>query len=402
VRRLAAAALMVATACADPPLLEAPEARAVAVARTADLVALAEELDRAGLVDASLVRAAGPALVAQAPVIASLVGDGVVILSTWVDRKAGLALVGTARPVLGKTQAVRLDERQALVRVDRRRVLAAIGVPEGKEATIAALLEVMAAEGGRRTPAMPDAGIVQVRVGAGVLPIDVGELDARVRVVDHGVHIDAKAPAAPAAVRDALASEAPSWSCGLEEGAAAVVHAPPLAGVTDDAFRGRVLIAAYPPAQPGARPTLAMAGAPSDARVGAEMIATMLEAGGREREVKGRRVVEVLGETPLRVMADTERLVLVLGDERPLEKLDARRACSSSALVRADGTALAGMLLPLLVSGPDAMRALATGDIAEALPFAPLRGIARVEVDAERAAAGILFRARLGLRAVPD
>src|SRR3954454_7101522 len=85
--------------CADPPLLEAPGATAVAVGRTADAVALVELLARAGLVDAGALHAAAPALVADAPVVVSALPSGAVVVATRIA-PAAAALAAGAVPVL--------------------------------------------------------------------------------------------------------------------------------------------------------------------------------------------------------------------------------------------------------------------------------------------------------------
>lgn len=420
VRGLIVAGLVVAGlvggGCAPPPLLEAPGARAVAVARTADAVILAEALERAGLVDAAALRAAGPALVADAPFIISVLPDGVVIVATRVDAKAGAALLAApSRPVLGKTRAVVVEGAPLLVRTDRSRVLAALFVPPAREATIAATLELMAGAKSPPAPVLPAPGTTVVRVAAGVSPIELGVVDATVRLAGDTLEIDARAPAPAAEVVAALAAPSPPWACGLEKGAALVVHVPPLPGVADDAFRGRMLVAGYP--EPGGTGLL-VAGVPADEQELDASIAPLLETGRAVVRTEGSaRVLEVRGERRVRIVRAPGIFVIAVepggggegGRENdgagaiPLERIGAADgSCSPSALVRVDSAALTRLLLPMVLTKEGILEALVRGDVEGAATPAVLRGVSRVEIDGETEGGGIRLRARVGLRAVQD
>lgn len=409
---LAAAAVLIGAGCDPPPLVEAPGARLVAVARTADAVAVVEALDRAGLVDAAPLRAAGPSLVADAPIVVSVLEEGVVVVAARVDASAGLLAASAddapSRPVLGKTRAIVAHGVPLLVRTDRSRVLAALGVPPAREATVAATIELMAGSNDSRLPHLPRPGAIDVRVARGVSPVELGPIEATVRLEGETLRVDARAPAPPAEVVSALAAPSPPWACGLEEGAALVVHVPPLPGVVDDAFRGRMLLAGYPGRDGIA---LAVAGVPADERVLDEAVAPLLdERRATVRSEGAARVIEVKGERLLRIVRAPGVFVAALdvGDEGavPLEKLGAAGSssdgCSSSALIRVDAAALTRLLMPVVLTRETLLRALVTGEGAEEAVPPFLRGVSRFDLDGDAKEDGIHLRAALELRAVPD
>jgi hypothetical protein len=402
-----ACVVVVAGACADPPVVEAPGAQAVLVGRSADAVGIAAALDRAGLVRVGpVLNAVGAALVGDAPVVASLLPDGVVVVSTLVGNGADAAAsFGEARPVLGKTRALVVDGKPVLVRADRHRVIAAIGVPEGREASVASMIEVLAEDKSKTAPNLPPSSQVELHVAAGVLPVDPGPLHATLALEGMDLRVDAVAPSPPPDLAAALAAPSPPWTCPLEAGAGVVVHVPPLPGLGgDDGFRGRMFLAIYPPATNVAEgPSIVLAGEPVDeAALDADLADLEKQPGVVVAREGAGRVIEVRQGRHLRVIRAPKKLVVAVGDRVPLGETGDARPCPEGALIRANTAELTRLLLPLVFTREAVLGALLTGDVGQVSPLAALRGVSHLDVDATRDGEQLRIHARVGLVPVTD
>ncbi len=405
-----------AVGCAPPPLLEAPGARAVAVGRTADAVALWEALGRAHLVDTGVLRAAGPALDAGAPMVASLLPDGAVLIATRVS--AGAAALAPSTPVVGKTAAVKLGVEDALVRVDRNRALVALRVPAGEQATVAALVELMAQQKDAPAIVLPAPGDVAVRIAGAALPFAAGDIDATIRVGPGtqpssssssssssspsgglAVTVHARAEHPSDDVRAAFAGAPPPWACGLEDGAAAVVSIPPLVapGGVEDSFAGRLVVALYP-GQDG--PAFAVAGAPRDAAAADALVEAVKGAGPvSERAAGSARLLSADGKRPLRALVDDGVFMLSAGATPLRARIDAaapaEARCAPPKLLSLRGPLLARVLLPAFATPAALVRLLAGA--ADEMPLARLRGVERLDVDVVPDGASLALDARIEL-----
>lgn len=428
------AVALMACACADPSLPVAPGAVVVVVARTADVLALESALLRSGLIDGSVLAPLGPALVADAPMVASVLPSGATILATRIDVAGGRGLAREARAVLGKTVAVAVAGRPALLRVDGARALVAFDVALADEASVAALLELLATDKDAATPAVPAPGSLSVRIEPSALPGAlpgaplIGTLDATIRMEAPSTLVATAMLLAPsAALRAALTSSSPPWSCALDEGAAAVLAIPPLPGPSapadgDERFAGRMLVAVYPPTagSPEEREGVAsivIAGTPHG-DVARDQLLEGLRTGLREglsdaaalaaeRTEQGpegtRHFLEVDGKRRLRAVVDDRLFLLAVGAAAPVDRIaGAARAPSpcpvdARALVRMDGARLQKLLLPLLMTPDVVLRALAATPGADSVPLARLRGIERFDVDARAEGDAVRIDGRLVL-----
>lgn len=393
--------------CSEPPLVEAPGARAVAVARAADAIAVVSAWERAGLMGADLVRVAGPALAADAPLVASFLPEGVVVLATRVSLDGAGAFAGAGgRRLLGQTSVTQLGGSDVLLRVDGSRILAALGVSPAQHMTIASLLELMGSS--RELPPVPapPPGRIQLRLGAAALPVDLGVVEAELRLDGASLLLDARAPSPPPEVRAALEAEAPPWACALDRGAALALHLPPLPGLGDDLFRGRAFVGVYPS---GAGIGVVIAGVPVDDARWDALLAEELgdrRASGVEWKMEGGlRGLEFAGKRRLRIVRGPGLVGLAADDGPPgvpLEQLAAAQpTCRPSALIRVDSAAIARSLLPAALSPEALLRLAMTGGADQLEPLQALRGIAGFSADAWAEGGGIRLQARLDLRPVP-
>jgi hypothetical protein len=382
-------ALLIVTAaigCADPPLLEAPGAEAVAVGKTADAVALWQSLANAGLVDGALLKAAGPALVADSPMIASALPSGVVVVAARISPAAAAPLAVGAVPVLGETSAVTVGGARALVRVDKNRALIALRTTPADEATVAALLEVMAGTKSAPVIALPKPGAVEVRIAAGALPIDLGAVEALVVASGNALDVDAAAPKPSDTVRAALVSASPPFSCDVERGASVVVGLPPfpeLKGMSDDlanpdAFDGRLLIAAYP------GDGVLVAGVPKgDASAFLDKMPKSAAV-----VVEGPRRSVDLGK--VHAVSDRGLFAFALGKDTPIATLGKAECPTSHALVRLRAGALPAALLSALPAKIGAaLASLATS-------------VDAVSIDSAADGPGVRIGAHVALRSVQE
>lgn len=400
----------------DAPLPRAPGAVAVVVARTADVLAIESVLVKSGLVSSSVLAPLGPALVADAPMVASVMPSGVVVVATRVSKGAA-ATMGTPRVVVGDTVAVTIMGRVLLARVDGNRALVAFDVEPADEASTAALLEIMAADKAALTPPLPSAGSVGVDVEPAASPI--GAAHATVKLDGTALVAAVVAPHAPPGVRDALAAPSPSWACALDEGAAAVLAIPPLdpqADAASELFSGRMLVAVYPPAagsdeEREGMASVVVAGAPNGTKARDDLLTSLREGGAQIAERSetlpdGRTVkrVDVNARRVLRAVVADDRFALAVGAAAPIDRV-ARGECpatdrskGAAPIVRLDGAKLQRLLLPMLVTPDVILRALAAapGD-ADAIPLARLRGVQRLDVDARTEGDAVHVDARLVL-----
>jgi hypothetical protein len=398
-RRLGAgAALTLLVGCADPRLPAAPGALVVVVARTADVLGVESALLRAGLIEGSAFAPLGPALVADAPVVASVLPSGAVVIATRIHRTAATGILPLGgRSVLGSTVALDIAGRPALARLDSKRALVAFNVPADDEATTAALLEMLAADAGGITPPLPPRGTLSIR-GEPASSL-LGAVDGSVTFEPPSTLVIAlSARGAPASLRAALASSSPPWACALDEGAAAVLAIPALAEGDDERFKGRMLVAVYPPAVGSAEErdgvaSVIVAGTPLGSKAKDDLLEGLREGTAPvvERTEGSRRFLDVntshAAGRRLRAVVDDAFFLLAVGDTAPVDRVTAaepKLTCPPDVrpLVRIDGARLHQLLLPLLVTPDVVWRALALSSATDAIPLARLRGIERLEVDA--------------------
>lgn len=398
------AVALAASACdscapASPPLLQAPGAHAVVFAADAGaLLPMFDLLTRAGVLDKSTGAAQQldqrRELLIGRPAVLSLLESGAVVLATRVPR--GAATFASGEVVVGGVRRAPTVHADAIVRVDGDRAL--IGMPLGTDATaLAGLLEALAHSDPPplAPPLVADAAlhaIVFTAFGKRVEP----PLHVGARARGNEILIDEAEPLVP---RPILTGAAPPWACAFSD-AAVLLSVPPAAGlsrtdVPSDSFTGSLVIALYPPAlheRPDPRDplsylSLVATGVPRDAAAGAELFATARAVAGPAATVtvSGERSTLALeGRRSLRVVSEPGLFALGVGSTAPVDRARTDLSCAGRQvpLFEASGDGVARIVLPALVTPEVIAKALGGMAVEEALPFARLRGIARIRVEA--------------------
>jgi hypothetical protein len=447
-------------ACEPAPLVAVPGARAVlSVARAEDLTALHARLGAAGLLGPEpRVDAMMAALAREAPadpLVVSLVDGAVVVALPARSLSRLAAVVGegavAGEVVLGGTRRARLGDTAVLVQKHRGRAL--VGVSLSSPVNVDGAADVRPAdlglatvlEGLRDLPAdgaasPPREGVVALRVPPVGLEVE--------SILDGDRLVLGGTMPAGDAVRTALASRAPPFSCALADGAALVLAVPPLGaapagivpeGAAPDAerFTGRAVFALYParagPARVGpthvddpeatgdplAGSALIVAGVPKDAAA-LDALRAEIEAGGARRSATSPGLYgTAAGARPLQAWVTPALFAVAVGHGTPIASLTSHPACMSESGARAgdlllsvDADRLVTALVPALLALPlgesveetagesagtwralafDALEAMAEGEMKGGVaptPAALLEGVRRVEVHAADGPAG--------------
>ena len=439
--------------CAPPPPPPAPRAPvdAVVVVEVPSLdeaAVLMKTAVQAGIAPAALsgVSAAGLAAAGlRGPVVvAARPAGGVVVAAGVADRaRLELAIAAAAAerglpktPLVGDTVAV----GDTLVRAGDGAMFIIVGAVDALAE--AALLEGLASGAVPTLPSLVDGPGVRVLVPAprapesglaGAVRSALGALRGGLAVEGRTVTLTLSSTTASAEVRAALAAPAAPGACALDDGAAVVVHVPPLtapAALTAlspdaadvagqlDAFGSRLAIAVRP--QPStvavkdgdlaSIAALAIAGVPRPG-ARADLIASLEGAIGPTGVAAMQ--TKTVGERPVRhlpmpnrpwrdlsVIAEDDLFALGIGAAVPIDRLAVAAPCppsTSTALIRLDGPKTAALIergRPDLAALRRAAALVGADD-----PLALLLAVERASIDASAAATGLSLTTTVTLRA---